>query len=108
MPFGTSSPFYAGDLGAASWAGRGIGLGAVVNPNDPDDQVFTERGAWEFVAELLEAGHPLKEVDLKKPVGKKGYELLASGGKGRPEIYMKLQLGSGRVIGRSFHYSKQD
>ena len=24
---------------------------------------------------------------------------------GRPQLYVKLQLGSGQIIGRSFHYS---
>jgi len=81
--------------------------GSVVDPNDPDQQVFTERGAWEFVADLLEAGHPIQEIELDKPPGKKGYVLGASAGQGRPEIYIKLQLGSGKVIGRSFHYSNR-
>ena len=25
---------------------------------------------------------------------------------GRPQLYIKLQLGSGKIIGRSFHYSE--
>ena len=25
---------------------------------------------------------------------------------GQPRLYVKLQLGSGKIIGRSFHYSK--
>ena len=79
---------------------------SVVNPNDEDLQVFTETGAWEFVAELLDCGHPIETIDLDHPRGKKGYVLLANGGEGRPQIYIKLQLGSGRVLGRSFHYSE--
>ena len=27
---------------------------------------------------------------------------------GTDEIYVKLQLGAGQIIGRSFHYSKYD
>lgn len=81
--------------------------GSVVNPKDEDGQVFTEVGAWEFVADLLEAGHSVQVVDLARPPGKKGYVLLAPGGEGRPEIYVKLQLGTGQVLGRSFHYSER-
>jgi hypothetical protein len=81
--------------------------GSVVNPRDADLQVVTEVGAWEFIAELLEAGHPIQEIDLESPTGKKGYVLVASGGEKRPEIYIKLQLGTGQVIGRSFHYSER-
>lgn len=79
---------------------------SVVNPKDEDGQVFTEVGPWTFVAELLESGHPIQEIDLDHPPGKKGYVLLVPGAEGRPEIYVKLQLGSGKVLGRSFHYSE--
>ena len=27
---------------------------------------------------------------------------------GQPRVYVKLQLGAGRIIGRSFHYSEHD
>lgn len=80
--------------------------GMVVDPNDPDQQVFTEPGAWEFIADLLEAGSPMLEIKLDTPAGKTGYVVVASGGEKRPDIYVKLQLGSGKVIGRSFHYSE--
>ena len=26
---------------------------------------------------------------------------------GQPQLYVKLQLGSGKIIGRSFHYSER-
>jgi hypothetical protein len=81
--------------------------GTVVDPHDADQQVFTEAGAWEFIAELLEAGHPIQGIELENPAGKKGYVLVANGGEKRPDIYIKLQLGSGKVIGRSFHYSSK-
>lgn len=80
----------------------------VVDPNDADQQVFTEPGAWEFIAEQLEAGRPMLEIKLDTPAGKTGYVVMASGGEKRPDIYVKLQLGSGKVIGRSFHYSEPD
>jgi len=81
--------------------------GGVVDPRDPDGQVFTERGAWEFIAELLEGGHPIEEKSLDDHPGKKGYVLIADGGGGRPDIYMKVRLGSGKVRGLSFHYHKR-
>jgi hypothetical protein len=72
-------------------------------PGGPD--VFTDDGSWEFVADLLDAGHPLQEIELKKPPGKRGYVMQVEV-KGRRPIYIKLQLGSGQVFGRSFHDSK--
>jgi hypothetical protein len=68
------------------------------------DDVFTGDGAWQFVADLLDAGHPLKEVLLKKPPGKRGYVMEVEV-QGRRPLYIKLQLGSGQVWGRSFHDS---
>ena len=62
---------------------------------------FTEPGAWDFIAELLEAGQPLEEIDLRKPPGKKGYVIRAPAADS--PLYIKLRLGSGKVIGRSFH-----
>src|SRR5713101_5381429 len=81
--------------------------GTVVDPRDPDYQVFTEVGAWEFIAELLESGHAIQEIELENPRGKTGYIILAGGRVKRPDIYIKLQIGSGTVIGRSFHYSEK-
>ena len=66
--------------------------------------LFTEDGAWQFVADLLDAGQPLTEVALEKPPGKKGY-VMKIPVKGWRPIYIKLQLGSGQVFGRSFHHS---
>lgn len=65
---------------------------------------FTNDGAWVFIVELLEAQVPIEAITLEKPQGKIGYVILADGWKGS-EIYIKLQLGSGQVIGRSFHNS---
>jgi len=67
---------------------------------------FTPNGAWHFIEEKLEDECPIEEIELKVPPGSKGYVLLVSGGNNKPDIYIKLQLGSDRVIGRSFHYSK--
>ena len=68
--------------------------------------IFTEAGAWDFIADLLEAGHPLQSMILDHPPDKIGYVMKVSGGAGEREIYIKLQLGSGKIYGRSFHYSR--
>lgn len=69
---------------------------------------FTFNGAWQFIEEKLEEGHPLEEVALKKPPGKKGYVMKIDLGTNQQKLYVKLQLGSMKVIGRSFHYSEFD
>ncbi len=69
-------------------------------------QCFTANGAWEFITECLEAGQELEEVMLQNPEGKTAYVMKVDVGAGRPLLYIKLQLGSGAVIGRSFHYSE--
>jgi hypothetical protein len=67
---------------------------------------FTPRTVWHFIQEKLAEGHPIEEVELSNPPGKIGYVMKINTGKDKPEIYIKLQLGSGCVIGRSFHYSE--
>ncbi|GKS59859.1 hypothetical protein YTPLAS18_33860 [Nitrospira sp.] len=66
---------------------------------------FTEDSAWNFVADKLSEGHPFEEVSLKVPHGKRGYVLKIEIGSDRPLLYVKLQIGMGTVIGRSFHYT---
>ena len=66
---------------------------------------FTEASAWEYIAEVLESGHAYQVLILERPAGAKAFVLLIAQGPGVPEIYVKLQLGAGIVIGRSFHYS---
>lgn len=73
-----------------------------MDPSDADQQVFTEPGAWEFIAELLEGGHSIQEIKLDNPEGKTGYVLLASGGEKRPEIYVKLHSAVARSSGAAF------
>src|SRR6267143_6568637 len=73
-----NSLFHVVAGGAVFWAGRETGgQERVVDPHDADQQVFTEAGAWEFIAELLEAGHPIQEIELDNPAGKRGYVLVA-------------------------------
>lgn len=75
----------------------------VINPQT--GTVFTDAGAWEFIAEKLEdANQTARWVELRNPPGKKAIEIIVPHG-GR-NIYIKVQLGSGKIKVRSFHYSK--
>ncbi|GIW90630.1 MAG: hypothetical protein KatS3mg109_1062 [Pirellulaceae bacterium] len=79
--------------------------GSVLDPKT--GKPFTEAAAWEFIAEVLETTDvALEAVEMREPGsgGKTGYVLLVPTGERR--LYIKLQLGAGRVIGRSFHYSE--
>ena len=76
------------------------------NPSGVLDAYFTDAAAWELIADKLEEGHPVEEVSLRKPLGRKGYVMKIHLGGDDPPVYVKLQLGSGKVIGRSFHYSE--
>jgi hypothetical protein len=72
---------------------------------DPETGLpFTEAGAWDFVANLLESGHPVELVVLEKPPGATGYVLKKQVTQ-HDTIYIKLRIRAGCVIGRSFHYS---
>lgn len=79
----------------------------VLNPNGLLDTHFTGTTAWEFIASKLEAGEDVEIIRLRKPKGAKAYVMKIDLGPGLPELYVKLQMGSTKVIGRSFHYSKQ-
>jgi hypothetical protein len=69
---------------------------------------FTEAGAWAFIAERLEAGHPIQAIMLDQPPGSTGYVMEIHLEVDRPALYVKLELGgSGKVFGRSFHYSER-
>ena len=78
----------------------------VRNPSGVLDDYFTEAAAWELIAAKLEEGHPVEEVALRRPPGRKGYVMKIPLGVDDPPVYVKLQLGAGTVIGRSFHYSE--
>ena len=77
---------------------------SVRHPNGEYGTPFTEAGAWEFIAELLASDHPIFEIELREPRGKTGYVMHVSLPNDKP-LYIKLELGSGTIIGRSFHYS---
>ena len=80
----------------------------VVNPSGEFDTHFTEPGAWELIASALEDGHDVEVVHLRQPPGHKAYVMKIKLDDVNPLLYVKLQLGPGKVIGRSFHYSKLD
>jgi hypothetical protein len=80
--------------------------GKVVNPEV--DMPFTEAGAWHFVAHLLDTGHPIQEVSLRQSHSEVAFVMLVDLKPGAPKLYIKLQLKSGKVCGRSFHYSDRD
>ena len=73
----------------------------VTNPED--GQPYTDAAAWEFIATLLDQGEPLEAMELDHPPGKTGY-VMVPGIAGR-KVYIKYQLGAGKILGRSFHYS---
>jgi hypothetical protein len=66
---------------------------------------FTEQSARELITALLESGHPLQEVKLRDPANKVGYTLLVPLQPDEAPLYIKLHLGSGQILCRSFHYS---
>ena len=78
----------------------------VRNPSGELDEYFTDAAAWELIAAKLEQGHPMEEVTLRKPPGRTGYVMKFRLAGDDRLVYVKLQLGSGTVIGRSFHYSE--
>jgi hypothetical protein len=89
---------------------RGLGWprdwnpGAVISP--ASGLPYTESGAWELIADLLESGHPIEAIELRNPPGKTGFVMLYELEPGTVPLYIKIQFGSGKVIGRSFHISK--
>ena len=81
--------------------------GQVRNPDGVLDTHFTDAAAWEFIAARLEDGHSVEIVELHKPQGATGYVMKIDLEPDRPQLYVKLQLGSGKIVGRSFHYSER-
>ena len=77
----------------------------VHNPTAVLETHFTEETAWAFIVSRLEAGEEVEVIELHKPQGAKGYVMKIALGSDLPKLYVKLQMGSARVFGRSFHYS---
>jgi hypothetical protein len=66
---------------------------------------YTDAGAWNLIADLLEAGQSFVEVKLRKPAGDIAYETVVTLRADLPPLYIKIQLKAGRIWGRSFHYA---
>ena len=71
----------------------------VRNPDGIFENHFTDTTAWELIASKIEAGHPLEAIQLDKPPGAKGYVMKIDIEPGQPQLYIKLQLGSGAIYG---------
>ena len=80
----------------------------VRNPAGVLDTHFTDAAAWELIASKLEQGHPVDTIELRHPPGRTGYVMKVAIEPGQPQLYVKLQLRSGKIIGRSFHYSDRE
>lgn len=79
--------------------------GTLRDPSTPDC-LFTDESAWIFVANALEAGVEVTVITLSRPAGRTAYVMELEGHRG-VKIYVKLQLGSDYVRGRSFHEAKR-
>jgi hypothetical protein len=73
----------------------------VLNPLD--GQPFSDTGAWEFIAELLDQGQELDLSPQEQPPGVTAYVMQVPLKEG--QLYIKVRLGAGYILGRSFHYS---
>jgi hypothetical protein len=69
---------------------------------DDNGQPYTPEGAWEKIHVELQNGCFIKSISLDKPPGKTGYCFHFTDSAGR-RVYVKLQIVSGQVHGRSFH-----
>ena len=76
--------------------------------DDPESGMpFTNAGAWNLLAELVEEGHPMEEVRLDVPLGDLAYVLLVNLEGADSTLYIKVQVKGGLLLGRSFHYSEK-
>lgn len=80
--------------------------GKVRNPEEGGDTCFTNEGAWELIAEQLEAGCEVDEIKLRKPPGNRAYVMMIDLLESKRMLYVKLELERGKIFGRSFHYSE--
>ena len=79
----------------------------VRDPSGGFSPYFTDAAAWQLIADKLEEGHEVEEVELQRPPGAKGYVMKIELGQNTPTPYVKLQLRPRQVVGRSFHYSER-
>lgn len=81
---------------------------SVRNPGGIVDTHFTDAAAWDLIVSQLSADCEVEPIILEKPPGATGYVMLIELDPDEKPIYIKLQLGSGKIIGRSFHYSQKN
>ena len=81
---------------------------SVRDPSATIGTQFTDAAAWELIASRLESGHEVETIVLRKPRGAKGYVMKIDLEPGGVPLYVKVQLGAGKIIGRSFHYSEKE
>jgi len=73
---------------------------------DPETEMeFSEPSAWRFIADCAERGDDIETVRLDKPAGRTAYVMKIQLRSNRPHLYVKVELRSGRILGRSFHES---
>lgn len=75
--------------------------------NPASGMTFTDAGAWAFIADLLSKGVLIEVIELDKPPGLEAYVIKHVIDENKPELYIKIHFGNGRVVGRSFHYSEK-
>lgn len=68
---------------------------------------FSDTGAWDLIASKIESDHDVEVITLEKPPGATGYVMKIVLEPTAPLLYVKLELRSGRILGRSFHYSRR-
>ncbi len=69
---------------------------------------FTDNEAWHFIADRIEEGHEIEVIDMDDKPGTYGFVLHVDVEGQDRQLYIKIQLGSGVVTGRSFHWSTID
>jgi hypothetical protein len=69
--------------------------------------VFSDAGAWDWIAEQLEAGIDAWRLVLDQPPGKIAWYFTVPTPHNSEPIYIKLQHCGDHVRGRSFHYSER-
>lgn len=75
--------------------------------NPAVDIPFSDISAWHFIAQLADDGCEFEEIVLEQPRGEKAYVTSVPLDTSLPNLYIKIQLKNGNIIGRSFHYSTE-
>ena len=92
IPFGTEFP-------TKWWFGK------VIDPRT--GKIFTQAGAWDFVAETAEDRKiKITEREQERPTGCKAYQWVVDTAHGK-KIFIKVILGNGKILVRSFHSSDE-